>query len=851
MKERRRVLAGTEVPRRDGCAALDAGPRCANRPQEPATGAGLYSPFPSSESSSSFMTSADDIQRHLYASLVHARAPDVTLHVRASWHATYKLHRVILIQAGFFNSLFTAGFSEETKPGEINIIFDDTNITRAAFELCISRLYGGGPPLHIFPSLVPSTSQPLTSAFPFTAVNMHPPTPSGHHPATPRFLLSLLATSVYLSIPSIAANALASILSTMGPYTVLQYLNFALGKPIGPPDPDWNEPEAAVGLEHIAQNIPDEASSAASIRSVETYEPPPEKDFHYGAISDKIGEAAACWLARWAPDMLAFEEHKAGIKGAPEPVISRRRVKPETVDYSAVPTIWDRGGLNFKWVCALASADTLFVRNERERYDFARSVVELRRRHGILQDEEDAWKTLFEQGIYYCHMTMEDVIHLSKDSSPTSKQPFVSIAVLQAAHWQNSLMRQHITARPASSSFETRPCPAPTPGSPVQRDKELGITQTTAEIAARLAAADPSLDQTGPYYVVPADLSQRIGDNGSSVHPPSTDDAPLSMDELFTTSFAATSPTSSSPPKPNTPSTLTRASVGEAHFFGIQTRRYTARACVAADPAGTARWTLHPPFRFAAEFWDTEMLPEKARLYSDTVWCGGSLFNSYVQVVRKKGAIQLGIYLHRQSTLDIPGASAPRAEIQSVPLPPPASPPPAPRPRHGSLASSDRGQTHARGPSLPAIMAPPPASNARAASPYSPLIRSPTRSTTPVSAVSSSLPSASTMGASLASLALHAAGYSLHAPTPPTAPYRDPRPSVSAYFTISCASATGASQTRFASAPDVFSVSQSWGWKSSSLRTEEYIEVGEGADSAVGTRGKEVSLRACVVLGLV
>jgi hypothetical protein len=46
-------------------------------------------------------------------------------------------------------------------------------------------------------------------------------------------------------------------------------------------------------------------------------------------------------------------------------------------------------------------------------------------------------------------------------------------------------------------------------------------------------------------------------------------------------------------------------------------------------------------------------------------------------------------------------------------------------------------------------------------------------------------------------------------------------------------------------------VSQSWGWKSSSLRTEEYIEVGEGAEAAAGTRGREVSLRACVVLGLV
>jgi hypothetical protein len=89
------------------------------------------------------------------------------------------------------------------------------------------------------------------------------------------------------------------------------------------------------------------------------------------------------------------------------------------------------------------------------------------------------------------------------------------------------------------------------------------------------------------------------------------------------------------------------------------------------------------------------------------------------------------------------------------------------------------------------------------------------------------------------------------APVAPPQPYRDPRPSISAYFTISCANATGSSQTRFTSSPDVFPVSQSWGWKSSSLRTEEYIDTGYTSDASKPLPGKEVSLRATVVLGLV
>jgi len=48
-------------------------------------------------------------------------------------------------------------------------------------------------------------------------------------------------------------------------------------------------------------------------------------------------------------------------------------------------------------------------------------------------------------------------------------------------------------------------------------------------------------------------------------------------------------------------------------------------------------------------------------------------------------------------------------------------------------------------------------------------------------------------------------------------------------------------------------VSQSWGWKSSSLRTEEYLEI-EAKDSSTASAvpsEKEVSLRVTIVLGIV
>ena len=106
--------------------------------------------------------SPNDLQSHLYASFLQRKTADVALRISGSWHAIYKLHRVILIQAvcpheqsllngrlkyalqGFFQSLFTSGFSESKsskyrlEPDCIDIVFDDPNITRAGkYKICL------------------------------------------------------------------------------------------------------------------------------------------------------------------------------------------------------------------------------------------------------------------------------------------------------------------------------------------------------------------------------------------------------------------------------------------------------------------------------------------------------------------------------------------------------------------------------------------------------------------------------------------------------------------------------------------------------------------------------------------
>jgi hypothetical protein len=157
---------------------------------------------------------------------------------------------------------------------------------------------------------------------------------------------------------------------------------------------------------------------------------------HYGVVSDKIGEACACWLARWGTDILVYEmrDDEMQESGTSTPVLSRKRAKTIPPDFSpgdfssggpskgrgSIPLIWSRGGLNAKWVAAIISADTFFVKGEQERYAFARSVVELRRKEGIIEAEELEWTRLFEHGIFYANMVrLKPLLDIKISPKPT------------------------------------------------------------------------------------------------------------------------------------------------------------------------------------------------------------------------------------------------------------------------------------------------------------------------------------------------------------------------------------------------------------------------------------------------
>ncbi|KAE9409404.1 hypothetical protein BT96DRAFT_913524 [Gymnopus androsaceus JB14] len=375
---------------------------------------------------------SSDIQSHLYNSFLTGETSDVCIRISGAFNAVYKLHRVVLIQAGFWRDLFTGGFIESSLKRKtsfneevFDVVLEDRNVTRAAFELATSRLYGGGPPLYIHPSILPTSTRPMTPGYPcapplsLSSPLLYPP---GHQPAAPEFLLSLLATSLLME----------AVLRTIGPRTVEIYLNFALGKTkVGDPD------RPAVGLEGLAHNSKekDGKSDTASFQSstanddiADLYSPSSpssvsdeslvlsvshtesNKDwrsgketvlpkFHYGPVSDKIGEACACWLAKWGGDMFAeekkvvldwlsdanasldsFEAEQRAMEGlpllsatssntvglptsssawSPKWTPSKEKSIPRLFTGTAMDT--RREGLSSAWIHALISSDGFFV----------------------------------------------------------------------------------------------------------------------------------------------------------------------------------------------------------------------------------------------------------------------------------------------------------------------------------------------------------------------------------------------------------------------------------------------------------------------------------------------------------
>ncbi|KAJ9101805.1 hypothetical protein QFC21_003144 [Naganishia friedmannii] len=959
------------------------------------------------------------LAQHLHSALLSGACSDITLLI-PQWARSYALHRVVLVQAGFFDGLFQGGFEEGLRG------YDDDDVAGLAGRR------GKGREVEIWFTLLPTQAEPLTPSFPYPpSTATSPPslsssskqTPSQAQTQTtaPRLLLSILATSIYLGQNPLVRECLGMVLGSISPWSVCRYLEFAIGRGIGSEDEDGEGEEddldgPAVGMERVGKRYDPDLTDSASVfttgttvkygtslsirttttteknsfHKIEMQDPRAEEEikkespalplpsssssssfasteqppgnrasrprYFYGFAGDKIGEACVAWLCRWGVDILGMEEELAYSSSVLTPTktgqdLESRLAKialansstttsssPLSHNHQQTLRIWARGALPAEWVRAVIASDSFWVRNEMERYAFAKRVVALRATSGSAgrgsrdserEDEDEAREEEEEQeqqalNAIFKTGTFEELSSLSIDINPSTGTPYVPMAVLQAALWSASDYQGRITAyRPdgtvtitspsASSSATTSNAGAGRRGNTTvpttltdPKVLKNGLAMTTREIRELAMSAErdisvsprrraltshgptprahsgraspahghswtpraPVVNEPSfgpfttlldrPFWPVPTDNTLRIGEavtQSLGFYPAQA------LPDLGPLGASLDAPLAASGPGEAGKELHTGMGSGD-RWFGFGSSMRTGREIAAPTSVGKenedeALWSRYEPFRFSVEFWGIDLLGEKERAYSHTVFHAGSYFNIYVQTIRKKDkGIQLGIYLHRQSMLEpVPFPSTSRA---------------------ASVAARLRATTG--GDDTPSASAPWNASNGyNHPQTAHPLAIHRTMSVTPVGSMPRSMsPTAGALsddeGLGRRNNGAAGGGGGGGDETPGAevftdrywarsrrgdtdnqkglnAPYRDPRKIAKVFFSISCASAMGTALTRFSSGPDMFTISQSWGWKSSSLRSQEYLSSSQPPSQAPNNPPTSTSVTFADALG--
>lgn len=271
-----------------------------------------------------------------------------------------------------------------------------------------------------------------------------------------------------------------------------------------------------------------------------------------------------------------------------------------------------------------------------------------------------------------------------------------------------------------------------------------------------------------------------------------------------------------------------------------------------------------PPFRFSAEFPNPRTLKEKKRVYSQTVWYAGSMWNLYIQRVNTSKSQQLGIYLHRAKDKD--PSDDPLAQFISYTV----------DDRIGLLEQemllrkNERRSRHWRADLMASGGDADPEDDGSGSSGENDMIgaggeaesssRTPGMSSLLKRAEGSAKARKTSQTQSSASVHANArlanrvldsdeeneemARTSRRFNVSAMPAYVDGRPTIKTYFKIYSPSKAGRMLSIYESAPDRFNFSQSWGWKSSQMVLDDGIS---GYDVTKGA--KDGKLRYMVVIG--
>ncbi|RPB14046.1 hypothetical protein P167DRAFT_572968 [Morchella conica CCBAS932] len=489
---------------------------------------------------------------------------------------------------------------------------------------------------------------------------------------------------------------------------------------------------------------------------------------------------------------------------------------------------WD--GISGEVAADIIGYDGFYVPSEWLRYSFVKEMVDWRINHSYTynrdvggsnfgtpgmeydeaerasmaeEDEADLkpLRDLLENGIYYVHMTFEELQKIGDDRDVLGRRT-VSESTIKEALWQQMLLRQRVLnvglGNPELGITETEMARQSTPSG---KKSPLAERPTTPRVGEKMSqsGSDPSTP-TRNKNDGSNTLTTQIGKSSRRKYYIPTEDTTTVIGDCPEQCLIVSNQGGPGPK---------RVARGADHL-GVE------GADTSAPIVQELRYSEFPPFRFSAEFRSVRSLKEKKRVYSKTVFYAGSHWNIYIQKVRSSKNVQLGVYLHRAKDRETAGGSSSHNrgaddtnQIINVEE--------QQRIGNSTLSSmaDDIDVTVTTDGDLTT-------STFASINPNS-------RPGANTSAQRSSLPA----NADSANTAVPALSY-----------YVDARPMIQTYFKIFSPSRKGKVLSMFSSGPDSFNFSQSWGWKSSSLILEEGSggPVGESAE-------KDSRLRFMVVLG--
>ncbi|KAK4512277.1 60S ribosomal protein L30 [Mucor velutinosus] len=274
--------------------------------------------------------------------------------------------------------------------------------------------------------------------------------------------------------------------------------------------------------------------------------------------------------------------------------------------------------LPLEWLQKVIESDAFWVPSEYERYQFIQQII--RARYNIYSNSKSTSFVLTEldtnsncyiisQSIYYMHMTFEQLESIQNDIHPLTKQKLVPERILKEALWQQIQLRSKIE-------------------SASERDINLNMTVVS------------NMDKQRQN----AKVANRLDDDDENRADVDQDDREQDQEE---------EPLRKYYPIPTDDTTTYTGESAITLASSASTTNYAKKRFSSPSPPIIAieQYSIYPPFRFSVEFADVTSLKHGMRVYSDTVFYAGSNWNMYIQKTRsqRKGVLQLGVYLHRQS----------------------------------------------------------------------------------------------------------------------------------------------------------------------------------------------------------